>query len=424
MASSVFKILEHSVPCQHIREYPGGVKKGNTSLSLAIKEYIPLNNLNAVEGSITIIATHAIGFPKEIYEPLWEDLVRQNSVKIRGIWFADCSHHGASGVMNELALGDDPHWFDHSRDLLNMVNIFRDRIVQPVFGVGHSMGTAQLVRLSIIHPSLFQGLVLYEPVIQNCLPPGFNAALPSTFRKDVWPSKEKAAASVTRSPFFQSFDPRATAKYLEFGFRKIPTALYPGATDKVLEGSVTLATTKAQEAWSYCRATFDPLPTNSFDPFEQLISPELDTTQEESQLVFVRPESLHAFLDLPHLRPSVLWVYGEDSPLNSQELQNEKLKLTGIGRGGSGGAKAGRVKQAVIKDAAHLAPFEKVTESANVISAWLKQEMQRYQEVLHFYETHDRKVSRPQGHGLALSKEWIKMVQEPIDVRRSTREKL
>ncbi|KAH6675791.1 Alpha/beta hydrolase family-domain-containing protein [Halenospora varia] len=403
MASSVFKICEHSIPCQHIREYPGGVKKGNTSLSLTIKEYTPLNNLNAEEGSITIIATHAIGFPKEIYEPLWEDLVRQSSVKIRGIY----------GVMNEMSLGDDPHWFDHSRDLLNMVNVFRDRIVQPVFGVGHSMGTAQLVRLSIIHPSLFQGLVLYEPVIQNCHPPGFNPALPSTFRKDVWPSKEKA-----------SFDPRATAKYLEFGFRKIPTALYLGATDKVPESSVTLTTTKAQEAWSYCRATFDPLPAKLDDPYEQLMSPELDATQEESQLVFIRPESLHAFMDLPHLRPSVLWIYGEDGPLNSQELQQEKLKLTGIGRGGSGGAKAGRVKQAVLTNAGHLAPFEKVPESAKIISTWLKQEIQRYNEVLHFYATHDRNVSRHQGNGLTVSKEWMKMVQEPIDVRRPTREKL
>jgi hypothetical protein len=35
-------------------------------------------------------------------------------------------------------------WFDHSRDLLNMVNHFRDRMVQPIFGIGHSMGAAQL----------------------------------------------------------------------------------------------------------------------------------------------------------------------------------------------------------------------------------------------------------------------------------------
>ena len=36
------------------------------------------------------------------------------------------------------------NWFDHSRDLLYMVNNFRERMIRPIFGVGHSMGAAQL----------------------------------------------------------------------------------------------------------------------------------------------------------------------------------------------------------------------------------------------------------------------------------------
>lgn len=34
--------------------------------------------------------------------------------------------------------------FDHSRDLLHMVNHFRDEIQQPIVGVGHSIGCTQM----------------------------------------------------------------------------------------------------------------------------------------------------------------------------------------------------------------------------------------------------------------------------------------
>jgi len=64
MASSVFSIHKHTIPCQHIRQYPDAVKDDEACLHLSVKEYRPLNNPNAEPGSITIIATHAIGFPK------------------------------------------------------------------------------------------------------------------------------------------------------------------------------------------------------------------------------------------------------------------------------------------------------------------------------------------------------------------------
>lgn len=36
------------------------------------------------------------------------------------------------------------NWFDHSRDLLCMVNRFWDRMPRPIIGIAHSMGSAQL----------------------------------------------------------------------------------------------------------------------------------------------------------------------------------------------------------------------------------------------------------------------------------------
>jgi hypothetical protein len=48
--------------------------------------------------------------PKEMYEPLWEDLharSKENGFKIRGIWIADLAQEGASGALNERLLGND-----------------------------------------------------------------------------------------------------------------------------------------------------------------------------------------------------------------------------------------------------------------------------------------------------------------------------
>lgn len=36
-------------------------------------------------------------------------------------------------------------WFDHPRDLLNLVNLKRDEMPRPIVGIGHSMGGAHLL---------------------------------------------------------------------------------------------------------------------------------------------------------------------------------------------------------------------------------------------------------------------------------------
>lgn len=80
--SSPFRIVEHIVPTQHIREYPGATANDQEEpLHLAVKQYIPLDNHNPQPGDITILGAHANGFPKvcdarcrgpELPEPLSE----------------------------------------------------------------------------------------------------------------------------------------------------------------------------------------------------------------------------------------------------------------------------------------------------------------------------------------------------------------
>lgn len=143
-----FRTIEHKVPAQHIREYPNATANSQEEvLYLSVKQYIPLDNPRPRPGDVTILAAHANGFPKELYEPLWDDLWKQSARhgwRIRSIWIADCVQSGQSYVLNEACLGNDPGWNDHPRDLLHLVNTKRDEMPRPIIGIGHSMGCSHL----------------------------------------------------------------------------------------------------------------------------------------------------------------------------------------------------------------------------------------------------------------------------------------
>lgn len=57
---------------------------------------------------------------------------------------ADVAWHGESYLMNEELVGNSPGWYDHSRDLANLINLRREEMVRPIVGVGHSMGGNQM----------------------------------------------------------------------------------------------------------------------------------------------------------------------------------------------------------------------------------------------------------------------------------------
>lgn len=111
MSSTYFQIDEHKLEASHIRGFPRATStKQEEVLHLVIKQYTPLRNKSPQPGDITIIAAHANGFAKELYEPLWDDLLQrceQHGFGIRGIWIADVVHQGWSGVLNEDKLGND-----------------------------------------------------------------------------------------------------------------------------------------------------------------------------------------------------------------------------------------------------------------------------------------------------------------------------
>jgi hypothetical protein len=96
---------------------------------------------------------------------------------------------------------------------------------------------------------------------------------------------------------------------------------------------------------------------------------------------FYRPEALATFRKLPFLRPSVLYLFGDQSPLSKPLLIADKLANTGVGVGGSGGVKNDRVKQVTFAGIGHMIPMEAVNESADVSAAWIISELDRWQAI-------------------------------------------
>ncbi|KAF2017910.1 toxin biosynthesis protein [Aaosphaeria arxii CBS 175.79] len=406
MTSSSFDIKEHVIPCQHIRGYRHASKDQTVALQLAVKQYTPKRVLPDDRPAVTVIGLHANGIPKEAYEPLWEDFAAQFDGNIRNIWIADCAHQGASGILNEGHLGDDPNWFDHSRDLLGMVNHFRNEIQAPVIGVAHSMGCAQLVQLSQIHPTLFQSLVLIEPVIQETIPPGPNAGYLTSYRPDFWQSKEEAHAYFDKNKFYKSLDPRCFERYLQYGLRSTPTALFPTAPP----GSVTLSTTKHQEAWSFIRSIFPPRSSGGeVDMQEQLLTS--DYGGVHSKYVFHRPEAVLAFRALSTLQPAVYWIFAEQSYINPPKSRNEKVRRTGAEIRGRGG-----VTSTVVAKSNHNLPLTQVTETASLVASHIVQQLKEHKEQQEIWDRIDtQKSDRDQQ---VLSSHWMKAVRNKSDTER------
>ena len=267
------------------------------------------------------------------------------------------------------------------------------------------------LHLSLLHPRLFHSLALIEPIIQLGPPDGPHAALPSSYRPDLWPSRSAAEGSFRKNKFFKTWDPRVLEKYLCYGLRETPTALYPTPT-KLEQNSgvqspdqpVTLTTTKHQEAWTYARSNFVTLQDKDQ---ARMVAPNL--SPENASYLTHCPNMVITYNNLPHVRPNVLWLFGATSNINSARAsQDEKTARTGTGVGGSGGEKAGRVKATTL-NAGHMLPFEKVDECASTLAAWLEDQVRDYAATEKFWrEFNSRKSERDRT---VVSKTWLKTVR-------------
>jgi pimeloyl-ACP methyl ester carboxylesterase len=232
--------------------------------------------------------------------------------------------------------------------------------------------------LSLIHPRLFNTLVLLDPVIQEASldPFGPNLAEQSTFRRDVWPSRREAEILFRNKKFYQKWDERVLQRWIQYGLRDLPTAVH-GSLVGGAKNAVTLTTTKLQEVATFLRPNYDGETPDGRKVINRLTHADLDPGMPLTY-PFYRPEPPIIFKNLPHLRPSVLYIFGGKSPLSIPILREQKMEVTGAGVGGSGGVKEGRVKNVVLEGIGHEVAMEAVEGCADATANWLGAEILRW----------------------------------------------
>ncbi|KAI9039897.1 uncharacterized protein KD926_008998 [Aspergillus affinis] len=330
VSNAEMRIRDHAL--WHIREYPGATLHTQEDiLHLSVKQYIPWDNPDPQPGYVTVIGAHANAFAKELYGPLREDIIchaKTYGFRIRAIWISDVAHQGQSAVFNEDWLGNNPSWFDHSRDLLNLVNNKRTDMPPPIVGIGHSMGGSQL----------------FVPL------EGFLAI-----------QREAAAETFSRSPIYKAWDKRVLQNWLKYGLRDVPTP-YPlderASYDQKLTALTIAGNNIANRTISH--PDVDPALITSFP--------------------FYLPGPSQLFEQLPHVRPSVLYVFAEKSPMCLPALCEDKLYHTGTGMDGSGGVAAGRVRSTYLEGLGHLVAQEAPNQCAEMAARWIGPEIKRWQD--------------------------------------------
>jgi pimeloyl-ACP methyl ester carboxylesterase len=107
-------------------------------------------------GRPTLHWAHATGFHGRLYRPLLDDLARDCNVLA---W--DMRGHGASAEAADFATFRG--WETYYRDLA----AFLDKLAEPVWLAGHSIGATTSIMAAARRPDKVLGLILAEPVIMD-----------------------------------------------------------------------------------------------------------------------------------------------------------------------------------------------------------------------------------------------------------------
>ncbi|EJD39406.1 alpha/beta-hydrolase [Auricularia subglabra TFB-10046 SS5] len=221
---------------------------------------------------VTLVCAHANGLHKETFDETLDHLLTKGlsgGEVVGEVWMVDAVTQGEGARINASELPDVFDWTENARDLLSFILAYLPESASitppPVLGrlpdsgvdarrtrgfaqrrlvaLGHSQGGAAMVLAAAEMPALFDALVLVDPVIvaPRHVANNYNARVAGAAkRRDVWPSREDAAAALGSSPFFQRWHPAVLRAYVEH-------ALYASGPS----GEVQLKCTPYQEATSF-----------------------------------------------------------------------------------------------------------------------------------------------------------------------------
>lgn len=284
-----------------------------------------------------------------------------------------------------------------------MINVFRDEMQDPLIGIGHSMGAAQMylihryslatlaqgltlpqisAHLSTLHPRLFASLILIEPQIHDGVSRASIVALFQVVgrRREHWRSRAEAEKSMRRNPFFANWNARAIDRLVKFSVVDDRQSVISTTIDGASQPKVRTSTSRSMELALLARPNLDGVGTSPKIPKWTTSVPDLDPKAKDTY-PFYRSEPTAIFRLLPMLRPSVLWVCSAQSSSSPPAVREDWLNLTGTGIGGSGGASSGRVKMHIIPGDRHTLPMDDMMgEVVRISREWLQAEMRNWQQ--------------------------------------------
>jgi pimeloyl-ACP methyl ester carboxylesterase len=365
-------IHEYSIPAFHPRTTRRSVRNHQTSkLNLHIKEYriVPVADSSS-RNAVTIIFAHGAGSVKEEYEPFFSDLLQNTHCpRIQSIWAADIVGHGQSYLLNEAELGDELDWFAGARDIVQLVNHFRDSMSPPLVGIGQSWGAFHILSIAAWHPRLFQAIIPIEAVVEigtlhNSKMgsdfsrfPGITVGYTAVRGRDRWPNADAARRYFLASTYYSTFDERVFEKVLQYELRPTPN----GDGDELM-----LTTPKIQGAIVYMRP--DP-PLRGLAPAE-----DYNTRPTKSLMAggFYRAEPFKLKELMPGIHCKTLYLWSrDDSFISDEDYGNRLVSVTGTGLGGGGGKATGQVTEEFVDRGGHALPFQNPKGTALHVAKYL-----------------------------------------------------
>ncbi|PVH81564.1 alpha/beta-hydrolase [Cadophora sp. DSE1049] len=372
-SESPFTIKEHIIPCAHIREDLTTTSNAQEPWRMSIKQYIPISNPHPKEGDVTIIGSHGNGFIKELYEPFWTDLyhfLSTHGIRIRSIWVPTTSPYNTH--LNPSLIHDPVSAFDHTRDILHMVNHFRSSIVQPILGIGHSIGASQLAMASVFHPTLFAGLVLMDPI----LVPDAKTAMAERLagfavrRPNEWRTRQEAERYAKVA--WKDWDARARRAWNKYALEPVDA--------KQPMGRTRLTWGRDQEVSSYLQFGH-VFPSVAEQEEEDARTGKGRMTQwgNGKGLIFVKgPVQMWKFL--PMMSTRVLILCGEKPGAALSEMREVwKEKIGSDAMFGRRGMER-RVDIETVEGTGHLLPMEEPGACAERTAVWIREELMGWKE--------------------------------------------
>ena len=160
-----------------------------------------------------MLFAHANGFHGRCYQPVAAELAHAS-------FALDFREFGDSTA----PAGWEVDWNGYGTDALAVAGELAGQL-GPLLGVGHSMGGGALIMAALDDPSLFAGLLLFEPIV---VPPvegrparaGNPLAEGARRRRPTFDSYEAAIANFSSKPPLNTFRADALDAYVRFGMRE------------------------------------------------------------------------------------------------------------------------------------------------------------------------------------------------------------